>query len=137
MTRTTWGRVIVALLVVIGAIALAGAAYQLGLSAAAVPGATAAAPPAVYWYGAWRFGWGFFGLLFPLLFFLLVFALLRAAFWGSPRRWERRLWDDPRARLDEWHREVHRATEADADGIDRTGPDRTDPPRTTPPAGPR
>ena len=92
---------------VIAAIVGVGA-YQLGVAQGLATTGTAVAP-----YGYYHpFFFGGFGFLFPLLFIFLIFFLLRGAFWGG---WGRRYgggpgggyWGDPKARLEEWHKEIH------------------------------
>ncbi len=92
---------------VIVAIGIAVVAYNVGYS----QGPNHAVGPYVgpgMWH--WGFGWGF-GLLFPLLFFLFIFLLIRAAFWGGPRRYGRWYsYDEPERRsaeLEAWHRRAH------------------------------
>ncbi|HEX8939491.1 MAG TPA: hypothetical protein VF763_04950 [Candidatus Limnocylindrales bacterium] len=115
--RSSIGRGLVALGLVVGAIAVAVVAYQVGLStglaSAGNPGAAVAYP---WHYGpAWGWGWGFFGLLFPILFIVFIVLLVRALVWrGGPGSYGRRWggpdgrWDDPRRPLfDEWHRQAH------------------------------
>ena len=128
-----FGRII-AFLLLIGLVALAGSAvYNAGVTAgiAADVGSVIASgepvPIGVYpglyvghpWgFGGWGWVGGFFGILFGIFFLFLIFGLLRAAFgWG---RWGggHRGWDGykgyrgdhhrgPREYFDEWHREQH------------------------------
>jgi len=131
-----FGRII-AFLLLIGLVALAGTAvYNAGVTAgiAADVGSTIASgdpvPIGLYpgpyvghpWGYGWGWGGGFLGILFGIFVLFLIFGLLRAAFgwsrWG-PREWGRhRGWggpngyrDDhhrgPREYFDEWHREQH------------------------------
>jgi hypothetical protein len=128
MFGRTVARVLLAMLVIGGAIALGVTAYNAGVTAGLAqdgviaPGTYPVAPYAGYGWG-WGPGFGFFGFFGFLLFLFLVFALLRAAF-GGPRRgwgpgWGGRGWDrdhgtDPGSRPrwedrareihDEWHR---------------------------------
>ena len=94
--------------------AVAGIAYQFGLSAAGAAGAPAVAPAYPYYWHPFAFGFGFFGLLFPLFFLFLLFGLARAAFgghWGYGSR---------SRMLEQWHREFHDRERTPA------APDRTD-----------
>jgi hypothetical protein len=127
-----FGRII-AFLLLVGLVALAGSAvYNAGVTAgiaADVGGAIASGEPVpigVYpgpyvghpWgWGGWGWGGGFFGLLFGIFFLFLIFGLLRAAFgwgrWGGHRGWDGHKGDrgdhhrGPREYFDEWHREQH------------------------------
>jgi hypothetical protein len=113
--------ILVALVVVAGAVALGGFAYSAGLAQGAIQsGQLPAAPqgaPYVYpygvpfyhyapWFGPWGFGFGLLRCLFPLLGILLVFALLRGFAW-------RRHWGYPGGpghvppMMEEWHRRMH------------------------------
>jgi hypothetical protein len=82
-------------------------AYNLGVAQGIATTGTAVAAPAVYYH---PFFFGGFGFLFPLLFFFLFLFLLRGAFWGG---WGRRYggpahgWEDPRSRLEDWHKQAH------------------------------
>ena len=83
-------RLLLGLLVVIGAVALGVGAYQAGLAAGATqvvaPGTTGAVVP--YYGHPFGFGFGFFGFLGTLLFIFLIFAVIRAiAFGGRGRGW--------------------------------------------------
>jgi hypothetical protein len=98
-------------------------AYQLGVAQGLATTGNAVAP-----YGYYHpFFFGGFGFLFPLLFIFLFFFLLRAAFWGG---WGRRYgagpgggsWGDPKARLDEWHDQVHREKPRDSGPTAQTPP---------------
>jgi hypothetical protein len=99
--------------IVIGLIALvlfgaiAGAAYQVGVTAGAA--ATGAAGTAVAAYPYWHVGFGFFpffGFLFPLLFIFLIFGLASAAFRGGRGYGYGKHWGGPRM-FEEWHKEAH------------------------------
>ena len=105
-----------------GAILLAGTlsaiAYNVGLSEGAAQIAASASadagvsapgtvpPPYVYygWHRPW--GWGFFPL-FPLLFIFFWFFLIRAFWWGGPRRWGYYGGPHDRESFEEWHRRAH------------------------------
>jgi hypothetical protein len=97
-------------------------AYNVGLSAGAVPGGTAAAP-VVYgpWWGFGGFGFGLFGFLFFILILALLFrAIFRPWGWGhgwrggyGPGGWgykgtETRDVPPPfEPMLESWHRRMH------------------------------
>ena len=119
-------RLLLGLLVVIGAVALGVGAYQAGLAAGATqvvaPGTTGAVVP--YYGHPFGFGFGFFGFLGTLLFIFLIFAVIRAvAFggrgrgWGGPggwsggpggQGWRGSPWES-RAHdvFEDWHRKAH------------------------------
>ena len=133
MFASTFARVVAALLLV-GLLAVVGVGiYNAGVSEGLAEAARAAAasgedpavivPPYVGGYGGYGHGWGagfgFFGFLFAILFVFLLFGLIRAAFgwgrWGGPRGpggsgWE----DERRRRLEELHRDLHRADQSGA-----------------------
>jgi hypothetical protein len=134
MNPRTIARVLLVVVLVLGAVGLGAAAYNAGVAQGAAaqavsgganvvvaPGAYAVAP-----YAGWGWGWGFghvfFGFFGFLIFLFILFGLLRLAFgggrggWGprhgyygrGPNGWtdgEGRSWED-RARQahDEWHR---------------------------------
>jgi hypothetical protein len=117
-------RLLLGVLIVIGAVALGVGAYQAGLAAGATV-APGSAPAVVPYYGhPFGFGFGFFGFLGTLLFIFLIFAVIRAlAFggrgrgWGGPggwsggpggegwrgSPWESRAHDA----FEDWHRKAH------------------------------
>ena len=129
----------VLLLVVLGGLGVL--AYNAGLSAGVNQAAQVVVQdgqpvtvvpyaPYPYWHG----GFGFFGFIFWILGFFLIIGLLRAIFgWG---RWGRGGWggrgyyggpggaggpdgpygSDRMDRVADWHRELHRRDETDADG---------------------
>jgi hypothetical protein len=102
----------ITILAVMGALILAGVAYQVGVGQGlATTGLAPSAEAVRYGYHP---GWGFglfplFGLLFPLLFIFLIFGLVRAAF-GGPRRWNGGPWMDRQTMAEEWHRKMHADT---------------------------
>jgi hypothetical protein len=126
MNGQTFARLVLVVLLVVGAIALGVSAYDAGVTAGlAQNGTIAVAPgypvgPYVGWGWGFGHGFGFFGFFGGFLFLILVFALVRAAFggrrhgWGGPGRrgpgggWHDRdrTWED-RAREvhDAWHRD--------------------------------
>jgi hypothetical protein len=94
--------ILVVLLLVVGAVAVGGYAYQLGVAQGlansgklVAPQGDGVAPLMPFYYGApyfyhpFGFGFGFLGCLFPLLGFFLIFALIRALFWGAGWRGRR------------------------------------------------
>src|ERR1700730_17322715 len=100
MNRRVVLGILVVLLLVVGAVAVGGYAYQLGVAQGVAnsgklvaPDGTGVAPLAPYYFGApyfyhpFGFGFGFLGCLFPLLGFFLIFALIRGLFWGGRRGW--------------------------------------------------
>jgi hypothetical protein len=142
-----FGRII-ALLLLVGLVVLAGSAvYNAGVSAgiAADVGSAIASgepvPVGVYgpyvghrWgWGGWGWGGGFFGILFGILFLFLIFGLLRAAFgwgrWGGgPGGYKGSGWDHHRSRrheqFEEWHREQHGDAPAAPEAPDKPQADR-------------
>jgi hypothetical protein len=133
-------RAVLVIAIVIGVVALAGAAYGLGVNATLNP--TTVVQPgqpvvvAPYAYPYWHGGFGFFGIFFWIIGFFLIIGLLRAVF-GRGRRggWAggRGKWGayqgpggpggpgfGPGApgfsgrddRIAEWHRELHRREES-------------------------
>ncbi len=117
MIRSSGGRILVLLLVLIAAIALVVGAYHVGVSAGiATAGAgTSAIVPHAWGYGfagGWGVPWFFIWPIFPVLFILFIALLLRAAFWGRGP-WHHDAWSDerwmdgPGTRLAEWHRRAH------------------------------
>ena len=87
--------IFVVLVLVVGAVAVGGYAYQMGVAQGLANSGKLVAPQgdgavAPFVYGApffyarpwgWGPGFGFLGCLFPLLGFLLIFALIRGLFW--------------------------------------------------------
>jgi hypothetical protein len=139
MFGRTFFRVLLIVILGLGAVALGAGAYQAGLAAGiAADGVTVVpvgGPLNGYGYGWHPFGvgFGFLGFLGTLLFVLLIVAIVRAAFWGGrglrgggnwggPGRWAGPGQPDHRGRFedrahdafDEWHRRAH--GEADPDG---------------------
>jgi hypothetical protein len=116
---TLW-RILIAVVIVAGAVVLGTAAYQAGIAQGLAQNGTAVAPGAVGYYGWHPFGFGFglFGFLGTLLFFFLIFALIRALlFRGGPRGsgwygpgggWRGGHWESRgRETFDDWHRQAH------------------------------
>lgn len=116
MDRRVVFAVLIALVLIAGALGIGAYAYQAGVAQGMIDSGRVVPPPAgapfYPYYGPFffrPFGWGFglLGCLFPLLFFLLFFALLRGFFWrgrwGGQREWQNGL---PPA-FDEWHRRAH------------------------------
>jgi hypothetical protein len=126
MNGQTFARLVLVVLLVVGAIALGVNAYDAGVTAGlAQNGTITVAPgypvgPYVGWGWGFGHGFGFFGFFGGFLFLILLFALFRAAVggrrrgWGGPGRggpgdgWHDRgrAWED-RAREvhDAWHRD--------------------------------
>ena len=109
MNRRVVLGILVVLLLVVGAVAVGGYAYQLGVAQGlansgklVAPQGDGVAPVAPFYYGGpffyhpFGFGFGFLGCLFPLLGFFLIFSLLRVIFWGGGwggrRGWGRHGW---------------------------------------------
>jgi hypothetical protein len=97
MNARTIARILLAVVLIGGAIGIGVTSYNAGVTAGLVqsgqavviPGGVPVAPGGAYvGYGyGWGHGFGFFGLLGGLLFLLLLFGLVRAAFGGSRRGW--------------------------------------------------
>jgi len=134
MRRFVAAILLIAVLAVGGGL-IANAAYQAGVDTAVVTavgaGGTVGTPVVVPAYGyGWRLGgpgFGFFGFLVTLFILFIVFGLIRAIFWGGPRRghgwggpgrghgwggaghepgrspWETKAHDA----FDQWHRRAH------------------------------
>jgi hypothetical protein len=129
MNGRTIARVMLAVVLVGGAVLLGLGAYNAGVTQGLIssgqvgPGGYPVAP----YVGGWGYGWGypggfgfgFFGFLGMLLFIFLLIGLFRAAFgrgrgWGpGPGRWDRsdRPWgrDAWEGRVREVHDELHRS----------------------------
>ena len=126
MNGRTLIRVVLLLVIVVGAGALGVSAYNAGVTAGLAAGGegSLAVAPVVYPYAGWGWhggGFGFFGFLGFLFFLFLLFGLIRAATWGGrrawgggPGRWGGPGWGSPgRHGSDRWHeheglREIHR-----------------------------
>ncbi len=106
MTRA----ILITILAVLVLGAIAGAAYQVGVSVGAAAAGAAGVPAVAAYPYLWHpIGFGFFpffGLLFPLLFILLIVGLVRAFSWGGRGPGYGKHWGGPRM-FDEWHREAH------------------------------
>jgi hypothetical protein len=115
--------VLLALVLIAGAVSLGAYAYNLGVAQGlAQSGTLSDLPPGAemrpyLYYGGpfWfyrPFGFGFFGCFGPLLFFFLIFVLFRGLWWGgrwgSGPGWKHGPWDkDIPPRFEEWHRQAH------------------------------
>jgi len=115
--------VVLAIVLIVGAVGVGVYAYNVGLAQGMVDTgkvaapATAPAPYAYPFYGPFflrPFGWGFgfLGCLFPLLFFLVFFSLIRLVIWGPRWGWRHhRHWDRDEhgvpPMVEEWHRKMH------------------------------
>jgi hypothetical protein len=117
MNARTIFRVLAVLVLVAVAIGIGAAVYNAGVTAglAAAPQALPsgeALPVSPYWYGyggPYVHGWGFgiFGIFFWILGIFLIIGLVRFAV-GGGHRGGRGGWGDRRARIEEWHQELHR-----------------------------
>ncbi len=113
--------VLLAIVLIIGAVGIGVYAYNVGVTQGMVTSGKvtppAATPYAYPFFGPFffrPFGWGFgfLGCLFPLLFFLLFFSLIRLVIWGPRWGWRHhRHWDrderDVPPMVEEWHRKMH------------------------------
>ncbi|HEU4572757.1 MAG TPA: hypothetical protein VFR93_08710 [Candidatus Limnocylindrales bacterium] len=138
MNGRTIARILLAIVLIGGAITLGIGAYNAGVTAGlaqtgqvVVANGGYLAPGGAYIGYGWGFGWGhgfgFFGFLGGLLFLFLLIGLFRAAFGGPRRGWgpgygpgRRHGWgsgweDRAREAHDAWHREHPEA----ANGPDR------------------
>jgi hypothetical protein len=108
---------LVALLLLAGAVGIGLTAYQAGVAQGLVESGQVTAPeggaiPYAYGWG-WHyrpfgfFGFGWLGCLVPLLFFILLFGLLRRGFWGAPWGYRGRWAEGTPSRFEEWHRRAH------------------------------
>ena len=141
MNGRTFARILLAIVLIGGAIGIGVTSYNAGVTAGLVQSGQAVVIPDGYpvvpggayvGYG-WGYGhgFGFFGFLGGLLFLFLLFGLIRAAF-GGPRRWGPGGPGGPRGwggwgggdwRRDAWEQRVkdtHDALHREADG----GPDK-------------
>jgi hypothetical protein len=125
MTGRTIARILLAIVLIGGALTLGIGAYNAGVTAGlaqtgqvVVANGPYLAPGGAYvGYGwGWGHGFGFFGFLGGLLFLFLLIGLIRAAFAGPRRGWgpgngPRHGWgyggweDRAREAHDAWHRE--------------------------------
>ena len=99
MNGRTIARILLAVVLIGGAIGIGVTSYNAGVTAGLVqsgqavviPGGVPVAPGGAYvgyGYGyGWGHGFGFFGFLGGLLFLFLLIGLLRAAFGGPRRGW--------------------------------------------------
>jgi hypothetical protein len=101
MNRRLVASILLVLVLVVGAVAVGGLAFNLGVARGLADSGKLVAPVgggvAPYFYGGpffyhpFGFGFGLLGCLFPLLGFFLIFALIRAVFWraawGGRRGW--------------------------------------------------
>ena len=132
MSGRTVIRIVLVLVIALGAVALGVSAYNAGVTAglAASSETPATVAPILYPYAGWGWhgGFGFFGFLGFLFFLFLFFALIRAAFWGGRGRGG---WGPGGGgrydRIREMHDELHRSGPT---GTGTTGSTPTDQPRT-------
>ena len=98
MNGRTIARILLAVILIVGAISLGVTAYNAGVTAGlaqtgqvVVANGGYLAPGGPYVGYGWGFGWGhgfgFFGFLGGLLFLFLLIGLIRAAFGGPRRGW--------------------------------------------------
>lgn len=122
-------RLILAVILVAGLVALGGYIYNLGLAQGAASSLAGPLPegqtqPSPYFYApfyrpwGWGWGFGFFGFCFPFLAILLIFAAFRGLFfrggwrgygpggWGWYGKYRGGEGDIP-PRVEEWHRKMH------------------------------
>ena len=122
MNRRIVFGILLALVLIAGAVSLGVYAYNLGIvHGLAQSGKLSDLPPAAQmrpylFYGGpfWfyrPFGFGFFGCFGPLLFFFLIFILFRGLWWGGRwgygPGWKHDHRDIP-PMFAEWHRQAHR-----------------------------
>ena len=109
-------RLAVVLIGMLGSVAIAVIAYNMGVSHGLAIGAPAAGGQsgvpgaAVYGPYGWHHPWGFgFFPFAPVLFIFFWFFLLRGLFWGGfhRRRWYYPGPYDVPPSFDEWHRRAH------------------------------
>ena len=97
MNGRTFARILLAIVIIGGAIGIGVTSYNAGVTAGlvqsgqavVVPGGYPVVPGAAYVGYGWGFGhgFGFFGFLGGLLFLFIVIGLIRAAFGGHRRGW--------------------------------------------------
>lgn len=123
MNRRIIFGILVALVLIAGAVSLGVYAYNFGVAQGlAESGKLAALTPedgarlypyygGPFWFHR-PFGFGFFGCFGPLLFILLFFVLFKGLWWGGPwggrRGWQHHY--EGRGvppMFDEWHRQAH------------------------------
>jgi hypothetical protein len=118
MNGRTFARILLAIVLIGGAIGIGVTSYNAGVTAGliqsgqavVVPGGYAVAPGGAYVGYGWGIGhgFGFFGFLGGLLFLFLLIGLIRAAFGGGHRRG----WGGPggpggpRGWGGDWHRDA-------------------------------
>ena len=114
--------VLIALLLIAGAVGIGVYAYNFGVAQGMADSGKLVAPaagavPSPYLYRpfgfhSFGFGFGFLGCLVPLFFFFLLFGLCRAFIWRGRWGWggmHHRHWDGntPPPMVEEWHRKMH------------------------------
>jgi hypothetical protein len=138
MNGRTFARILLAVILIGGAIGIGVTSYNAGVTAGlvesgqavVVPGGVSVAPGGAYVGYGWGYGHGpgFFGFLGGLLFLFILLGLVRAAFggprrgWGGPggpggpRRWggdwRHDAWEQ---RVKETHDALHRDTSGGPD----------------------
>ena len=113
--------VLLAIVLIVGAVGIGVYAYNVGVTQGMVTSGKVTPPTAApyaypfvgpFFFRPFGWGFGFLGCLFPLLFFFLIFGLLRAILWGPRWGWHHhRHWErDERGippMVEEWHRKMH------------------------------
>lgn len=106
--------VLLALVLIAGAIGLGVSAYNAGVAQGMLASGKDVVPsigvaPFPYYYRAFGFHpFGFLSCLFPLLFLFLFFGLIRAFVWRGRWGMHHRHWDGGVPPMfDEWHRKAH------------------------------
>ena len=111
--------VLLAILLIVGAVGLGVYVYNIGIAqglatSGRLPGAPEGGAPYPYYgpffYRPFGWGFGFLGCLVPLFFFFLIFSFLRFAFWGGRWGWHRHYWGregQVPPPFEEWHRKAH------------------------------
>jgi hypothetical protein len=123
MNRRIIFGILVALVLIAGAVSLGAYVYNIGVAQGLAqnvnltdlpPGAEGRLYPyygGPFWFHR-PFGFGFFGCFGPLLFILLFFVLFKGLWWGGPwggRRGWKHHYEGGGAppMFDEWHRQAH------------------------------
>jgi hypothetical protein len=137
MNGRTIARILLAIVIIGGAIGIGATAYNAGVTAGLVqsgqvvvtPGGVPVAPVAPYVGYGWGWGWGhgFFGFFGFLLFFFLFLGLLRVAFGGHRRGWGP---GGPGGGHGDWRRDAWEQRVKDTHDALHRDADRRDPPTT-------
>jgi hypothetical protein len=132
---------VVAVVLLLGALGIGLIAYNIGIAQGLAQGVHVVAPetpgtPLPYYGGPFfyprpfGFGFGLFGFLFVIFFLFLVFAVLRRLFWrgwmggrgfgGGPAHWDRdRDTSGLPPMFEEWHRRAHAQESGQQTGADK------------------